>query len=180
MKKDNNINGIREGDRVWFKDPSSFSSIITHSRNLGWNGTPLVVVRTSSYDGLCLVTLVFPNAGSNATVDCSKLVKVYVDEDNTLIVQDKPLTGHPEDPLDSYPASRTEVKGEAVKPQYYQFKIRGIEVDVFDIARGMSLPFTLASALKYFRVKGDKAKQINDLEKAVECIRREIEHLKLS
>lgn len=173
-------NTIKEGDRVWFKDPSSFGDIISQSRNLGWRGAPLVVARTSKYGKLCLVTVIFPNAGSNATVDCDKLVKVYVDEDNTLIMQNQTFVGTPNEDEGSWSTKTPEVKEEAIKPEYYQFKVRGFAFDVIDVARGMNLPFTLASALKYFRIKGDKAKQINDLEKAIECIRREIQHLKMS
>ena len=49
--------------------------------------------------------------------------------------------------------------------------------DIIDIVRAMNLPFTLGLALKYFRKKGDDAKQIEDLKKCKECIEREIEYL---
>jgi hypothetical protein len=67
---------------------------------------------------------------------------------------------------------------ELTRPDYYRYTIKGIEVDVIDIATAMKLPFTLGLALKYFRIKGDKQKQINDLEKAIECINRQIKNLK--
>lgn len=69
---------------------------------------------------------------------------------------------------------------EDTKPAYYKFELNGAVIDVFDIARAMGLPNTLFMALKYFRIKGDKQKRINDLEKAKECINREIEHLRNS
>jgi hypothetical protein len=67
---------------------------------------------------------------------------------------------------------------EAIKPKYYQFSMKGINFDVFDVARAMGLPNTLFNALKYFRSKGDTEKKINDLQKAKECIDREILYLK--
>jgi hypothetical protein len=67
---------------------------------------------------------------------------------------------------------------EDIKPNYYQIKVKGIAIDVFDIARAWNMPNTLFSAFKYFRTKGDKDKKINDLEKAIECIQREINYLK--
>ena len=67
---------------------------------------------------------------------------------------------------------------EEIKPKYYQIKIKGIECDFFDIIKALDLPFTLGNAFKYFRKKGDVEKQINDLEKSIVCIQREIEYLK--
>ena len=69
---------------------------------------------------------------------------------------------------------------EKTKPEYYKIKIKGISFDVFDISRAMNLPNTFFNALKYFRNKGDKDKKINDLQKSIECIEREIEYLKNS
>lgn len=66
---------------------------------------------------------------------------------------------------------------EEVRPNYYRFEIGGKWIDVFDVARAMNLPHTLFMAFKYFRVKGDRKKRINDLQKAIECIRREIDYL---
>ena len=67
---------------------------------------------------------------------------------------------------------------EQIKPDYYQNKFPDGKIwDVIDIARAMKLPFTLSLALKYFRKKGDVAKEVEDLKKAVECINREIEYL---
>ena len=67
---------------------------------------------------------------------------------------------------------------EQTRPDYYRYTIKGIEFDVIDIVEAMKLPFPLGLALKYFRIKGDKQKQINDLEKAIECINRQIKILK--
>jgi len=68
---------------------------------------------------------------------------------------------------------------EEIQPSYYKFKVPSLEIDVMDVARGMNLSFPLALALKYFRKKGGIEKQIEDLDKACECIRREQEYLKL-
>ena len=67
---------------------------------------------------------------------------------------------------------------EEIKPKYYQIKIKGVECDFFDIIKALDLPFTLGNAFKYFRKKGDVAKAIEDLDKAIECIRKEQEYLK--
>lgn len=68
---------------------------------------------------------------------------------------------------------------EETKPDYYKYIFPDGNVwDVIDIVRAMNLPFTLGLALKYFRVKGDKEKRINDLQKAIEVINREINYLK--
>lgn len=68
--------------------------------------------------------------------------------------------------------------GEPTKPNYYKFNIKGIQCNMFDIARALGLSLELFSALKYFRVKGDTAKRINDLQKAKQCIDMEIEELR--
>lgn len=68
---------------------------------------------------------------------------------------------------------------EETKPDYYKYIFPDGNVwDIIDIVRAMNLPFTLGLALKYFRVKGDKEKRINDLQKAIEVINREINYLK--
>ena len=68
---------------------------------------------------------------------------------------------------------------EETKPDYYKYIFPDGKIwDIIDIVRAMKLPFTLGLALKYFRIKGDKDKMINDLEKAIEVINREINYLK--
>jgi len=67
---------------------------------------------------------------------------------------------------------------EAIQPNYYKFKIKGQECNMFDIGRTLGLSLELFSALKYFRNKGGIDKKINDLEKAKECIDLEIKNLK--
>jgi len=67
---------------------------------------------------------------------------------------------------------------EATQPNYYKFKIKGQECNMFDIGRTLGLSLELFSALKYFRNKGGIDKKINDLEKAKECIDLEIKNLK--
>jgi hypothetical protein len=64
-----------------------------------------------------------------------------------------------------------------IKPDYYKLNIKGVSCDIMDIIKAMNLPITLGLALKYFRIKGDTAKKINDLEKAIYCIQREIDYL---
>jgi hypothetical protein len=69
------------------------------------------------------------------------------------------------------------VNAESTKPNYYKFNINGTDCNMFDIARSLDLSLELFSALKYFRMKGDTAKRINDLQKAKECIDLEIANL---
>jgi hypothetical protein len=74
---------------------------------------------------------------------------------------------------------------ENTKPDYYKLQIKEVYFDVFDLVRAIrakvpNFSFELCSALKYIvRIKMiDIDKRINDLEKATECINREIQHLK--
>jgi len=74
---------------------------------------------------------------------------------------------------------------EETKPDYYNLEIDTLKFDVFDLVDAIrekipTFSFRLESALKYIiRIKTDSnEKRINDLEKAKECIDREIKHLK--
>ena len=63
-----------------------------------------------------------------------------------------------------------------IRPDYYKFH----GYDVFDIANYFGLSFPLGNGLKYLLRAGkkDKNKTIQDLEKCVECVQREIKFLK--
>ena len=67
-------------------------------------------------------------------------------------------------------------KKDAIHPDYYKFH----GYDVFDIANYFGLSFPLGNGLKYLLRAGkkDKNKTIQDLEKCVECVQREIKFLK--
>ena len=74
---------------------------------------------------------------------------------------------------------------ENTKPDYYNLEIDTLKFDVFDLVRAIrekvpKFSFELATALKYIiRIKEESiAKRINDLEKAKECLDRELKHLK--
>jgi hypothetical protein len=75
-------------------------------------------------------------------------------------------------------------KQDAIRPAYYQLEVKGVKFDVFDLVRAIQkkvdFSFELATAIKYIiRLKEDSIeKRINDLEKAKECIEREILFLK--
>jgi len=75
-------------------------------------------------------------------------------------------------------------KQDAIRPAYYQLEIKGVKFDVFDLVRAVQkkvdFSFELATATKYIiRLKEDSLeKRINDLEKAKECIERELSYLK--
>ena len=61
------------------------------------------------------------------------------------------------------------------KPDYYRRTIKGVEVDVYDIAYAYGLPPCLMNALKYILRAGHKQNEsvIKDLDKACESIERE-------
>jgi hypothetical protein len=63
--------------------------------------------------------------------------------------------------------------GNTIRPGYYQSAMG----DVFDIADAYKLDMPLGTAVKYILRAGkkDKAKEIEDLQKAVRCIERAIE-----
>lgn len=65
--------------------------------------------------------------------------------------------------------------GNTIRPGYYQSAMG----DVFDIADAYKLDMPLGTAVKYILRAGkkDKAKEIEDLRKAIRCIEREIELL---
>lgn len=67
-------------------------------------------------------------------------------------------------------------KADAIKPNYYRRKIKGVEIDIYDIARAFKMPNTLFNALKY--IVREKGSTIQDYEKAIESIQREIQYLK--
>jgi hypothetical protein len=75
-------------------------------------------------------------------------------------------------------------KQDAIRPAYYHLEIKGVKFDVFDLVRAVQkkvdFSFELATAIKYIiRLKSDSLeKRINDLEKAKECIEREILFIK--
>ena len=73
---------------------------------------------------------------------------------------------------------------EEINPKHYSVKITNaknetIECDFFDIANALNLSLEQCTALRYFRVKGNVAKQINDTEKGIKCLKRHIDKLKI-
>jgi hypothetical protein len=63
--------------------------------------------------------------------------------------------------------------GNTIRPGYYQSRMG----DIFDIAGVYGLDFPLGNAVKYICRAGkkNKAAEIEDLEKAIQCIQRAIE-----
>ena len=63
--------------------------------------------------------------------------------------------------------------GNTIRPGYYESAMG----DVFDIANAYGLDMPLGTATKYILRAGkkDKSKEIEDLEKAIQCIQRAIE-----
>lgn len=63
-----------------------------------------------------------------------------------------------------------------IKPAYYKINIKGVPVDVIDIANAYNLSFMKGNALKYILRAGKKDNLIQDLKKAIECLQREIDY----
>lgn len=66
-------------------------------------------------------------------------------------------------------------KPESATPSYYRFNIKGVECDVFDIAKAARLTPALAMSLKYLLRAGRKGSAVEDLRKCIRCVEREIE-----
>ena len=64
----------------------------------------------------------------------------------------------------------------AIRPDYYRAAIRGHTFDVIDLYHAFGLNAMRGAALKYIVRAGQKdvAKEKEDLQKAVECLSREI------
>lgn len=66
---------------------------------------------------------------------------------------------------------------EEIKPKHYQIEVKdrlsgdSINCDYFDIGNALNLPIEWFTALRYSRIKGDINKQINDTDKAIECLK---------
>jgi hypothetical protein len=63
-----------------------------------------------------------------------------------------------------------------IKPEYYHKNINGTAIDVFDIAEAYSLTNREFNAVKYILRR--KENKMQDIEKAIRCLQREIEFLK--
>lgn len=75
----------------------------------------------------------------------------------------KPLTGE-------------QIADAVLKPNYYKAKIKGVEVDVYDISEAYNLNNFKFNALKYILRAGKKDSLIQDLKKAIRCLERNIEN----
>ena len=62
------------------------------------------------------------------------------------------------------------------KPKYYKVEIKGVPIDVIDIANAYNLSFMKGNAIKYILRAGKKDLLVQDLKKAIECLNREIEY----
>ena len=62
------------------------------------------------------------------------------------------------------------------KPKYYKVEIKGVPVDVIDIANAYNLSFMKGNAIKYILRAGKKDLLVQDLKKAIECLNREIDY----
>ena len=65
--------------------------------------------------------------------------------------------------------------GDGKTPEYYRLYVRGVDIDVFDVAEAADLTPASGMALKYLIRAGKKGAAVEDLKKAVRCIERDIE-----
>jgi hypothetical protein len=61
------------------------------------------------------------------------------------------------------------------KPKYYKVEIKGVPIDVIDIANAYNLSFMKGNAIKYILRAGKKDLLVQDLKKAIECLQRDID-----
>ena len=62
------------------------------------------------------------------------------------------------------------------KPKYYKVEIKGVPIDVIDIANAYNLSFMKGNAIKYILRAGKKDALVQDLKKAIECLQREVDY----
>lgn len=62
------------------------------------------------------------------------------------------------------------------KPKYYKVEIKGVPIDVIDIANAYNLSFMKGNAIKYILRAGKKDALVQDLKKAIECLSREVDY----
>ena len=72
---------------------------------------------------------------------------------------------------------------EPTLPNHYKFTITNgqgetIQCNMFDIAHALDLSIEQFTALRYFRKKGDIEKQLNDTDKAIQCLEFHKQRLK--
>jgi hypothetical protein len=72
--------------------------------------------------------------------------------------------------------SGSDIADIVTKPKYYKVEIKGVPVDVIDIANAYNLSFMKGNAIKYILRAGKKDLLVQDLKKAIECLNREIEY----
>lgn len=73
------------------------------------------------------------------------------------------------------PLTGEQIAEAVLKPNYYKAKIKGVELDVYDISDAYNLNNYKFNALKYILRAGKKDSLIQDLKKAIRCLERNIE-----
>lgn len=95
--------------------------------------------------------------------ECTELCPNCTEKYRPHIEEAKPLTGE-------------QIADAVLKPNYYKAKIKGVEVDVYDISEAYNLNNFKFNALKYILRAGKKDSLIQDLKKAIRCLERNIEN----
>ena len=70
----------------------------------------------------------------------------------------------------------TDIADIVTKPKYYKVEIKGVPIDVIDIANAYNLSFMKGNAIKYILRAGKKDLLVQDLKKAIECLQRDIDY----
>jgi len=94
--------------------------------------------------------------------ECTELCPNCTEKYRPHTEEAKPLTGE-------------QIAEAVLKPNYYKAKIKGVEVDVYDISDAYNLNNYKFNALKYILRAGKKDSLIQDLKKAIRCLERNIE-----
>lgn len=95
--------------------------------------------------------------------ECTEMCPNCTEKYRSHTEEAKPLTGE-------------QIADAVLKPNYYKAKIKGVEVDVYDISEAYNLNNFKFNALKYILRAGKKDSLIQDLKKAIRCLERNIEN----
>lgn len=72
----------------------------------------------------------------------------------------------------------TEQVSQSISPNYYKFQLGGNWYDIDEVIAALGLNFRAGSAMKYIARHGKKGCAMMDLNKAVECLNREVNFIK--
>jgi hypothetical protein len=94
--------------------------------------------------------------------ECTELCPNCTEKYRPHTEEAKPLTGE-------------QIADAVLKPNYYKAKVKGVELDVYDLGKAYGLNNFKFNAVKYILRSGKKDSLIQDLKKAIRCLERNIE-----